>query len=172
MRMLLFALAALVATPAQAERLLVDYRVYPPLLAALDDMDGNVYFEQSDNPRFTLDRIKVQGATLDTWQEAIELVIYPRNKSVTAPLDWFEAFRSSEDKTCPSTWEVLGSDEGSVLFSRTQAKCKELAGQSRIYRALLGSRSVFIVAGLYRGELGDEMRGQWLKLFETARLEP
>lgn len=172
MRSVLFAVAALLATPAHAERMLVDYRLYPPLQTALQNQDDNVYFEQSKNPKFTLDRIKIQGPSLDAWQEVIEFVIVPRKKSLTVPLDWFQSFQSGENKTCPSIWEVLGSDQTSIMFSRTGAKCKELAGQTRIYRALLGQKSVFIVGGSYRGDLSPDMRAQWIKLFETATIAP
>ncbi len=168
------AIAALVtiqAAPAQAERLLVDHNAYPPLARALEHQDDNVYFVRSEKPHFILDRIKVQGESMDNWREAIELVVYPRKRSLTAPLAWLDQFRAGEDKTCPSTWAVLESGANSVTFSRTGAQCPQLAGQTRIYRAVLGRKEVFTVAGLYRGEIGDEMRRQWLALLATARLD-
>jgi len=165
------ALAAVLATPAQAERLLVDRAAYPPLARALEHQDDNVYFMRSEKPRFILDRIKVQGESLENWREAVELVVYPRKPNLTAPLAWLDQFRAGEDKTCPSTWQVLESDATSVTFSRTAPRCAQLAGQTRIYRAVLGRKEVFTVAGLYRGEISDEMRRQWLALLATARLE-
>lgn len=165
------ALAAMAASPAHAERLLVNHNAYPPLARALERQDDNVYFLRNEKPRFILDRIKVQGESLENWREAIELVVYPRQRSLTAPLDWLGQFRTSEDKTCPSTWQVLESDSNSVTFSRTGARCTALTGQTRIYRAVLGRKEVFTVAGLYRGEISEEMRRQWLILLASARLE-
>ncbi len=166
----LFALALAFSTPAHAERLLIDHRGYPALSQAVMNAGEDAIFYQDASPDYVLDRIKIQGRSASDWSEAIEFVVYPRGRGVKQIEDWYRGFSAAEQLTCPSRWNVIRQDDTGITFTRDQAQCAGLQGQSRLYRAMLGKRHVFLVGGLYRGEMSEEMKHQWLVVLDSAKV--
>lgn len=170
MRHALIALLTLIAAPAAAERLDFDPRVHAALAAAMADKSSDAVYFEDRRPRYLLDRILIRGRSAQDWDEALEIVVYPHPRNVTKAMQWYEPFRAAEDAACPSTWSVLTSEDTSITFTRSEARCTALAGQTRTYRAIVGKRDVFVLGGLNRGAIEPAVREAWLTLFATARL--
>lgn len=167
---LLAGLASLASTPALADRLVFDHSLYPALQEAFRDQERNVRYVVSDNPRYIFDRIKVRGRSLDDFTEALEIMVTSRGRDVQTIADWFERYRQEQDETCGSEWQTLAQDAASITFSRTTRGCPEYDGQTRIYRTVLGERSVYMLTAITRGEMAQPLRETWLTVLASARL--
>ncbi len=167
---ILFAMLASISSPALAERLTLDHRSYPALSQAVMSARDDAIFYQDASPDFVLDRIMVRGRSASDWDEAIEMIVYPRGRKLSKLEDWYRGYTSAEQRSCPSRWTVIRQDEGGITFSRDRAQCADQSGQSRLYRAFMGKRHVFLVGGLYRGEMPEANKAQWLVVLDSARV--
>lgn len=167
---LLAGFASLASTPALADRLVFDHSLYPALQEAFRDQERNVRYIVSDNPRYIFDRIKVRGRSLDDFTEALEIMVTRREQGVQSVSDWYDSYRREQDANCASDWQTLAQDAASITFVRTTRGCPDYDGQTRIYRTVLGERSVYMLTAISRGEMAQPLRETWLTLLASARL--
>ncbi len=171
MRLAFAALLALIPAGARAEQLVFDHVAHPALHAVvMSGREDAVYFEDR-RPDHVLDRIVIRGRSPQDWDEALEILVKPHTPGQTGAQAWFDQWRASEDQACRSDWQVIAADQHSITFTRAAAQCPELAGQERIYRAMIGKKDAFVLGGFVRGVMPGEQRQQWLALFATARLK-
>lgn len=165
----LFLLA--LAAPASAERLLFDHRLYPPLKAVFDNNRAEMIHYNDSNPKYVVDRIAVQGTSVKEWTEAIDIIARSPSDEVKSIDDWFAEIRAKVEKACPSVFETLSRDDNSITFSRRSTGCGKDKVQFALYRIVAGKRSMFLLNAIYRDDMSEAMRQQWLELLKSARLE-
>ncbi len=170
LRLTLFVLL-LSAVPAAAERLHFDHRLYPPLKAVFDNNRKEmIYFNNSD-PKYVVDRIAIQGKSADDWTEALNIISRTPSRAVKNADDWMAEIRAQSTNACPGQFEILARDENSITFSRRSTNCGPDKIQFSLYRIVAGRRSLFLLNPVYRDDMTEAVRGQWLALLQSARLE-
>ena len=163
----LFALA----TPAHAEKLMFDHRLYPPLKAVLDrGEEGMVLFDAS-NPRYIIDRIAVSGKSAKRWTEALEIIARTPTKGMTTAADWMAELRAKANPKCAYDAKIIAQDDISITFERRMTDCPDERAPIAIYRIVAGKQSLFLLAVLEKAEPDAEVRKQWLALLASSRLE-
>ena len=169
----ILALALLaVATPASAERLQFDHRIYPPLQQVLDSGDKDMIDFNARNPQRLVDLIAVKGRSARNWTEALEIVSIARPSDIPGAADWMALIQAQARARCPSaTFVVIAQDAGSVTFERHSPDCRAERASLGIYRLVAGRRSWFQLAVLVKGELDPAARTQWLALLASAHLD-
>jgi hypothetical protein len=173
MKKLCIAFLALCALPsvALAERLNFDHRLYPPLKAVFDNnRQEMIYFNNAD-PKYVVDRIAIQGKSADDWIEALNIIARSPTKKVNSVADWSDEIRTQSEKACPSRFEILAVDDISITFSRRSTNCGADKVQFALYRIIAGKRSLFLLNAIYRDDMAEGARQQWLALLQSARLE-
>lgn len=165
------ALLVLMASPAHAEKLTFDHRLYPPLKAALDSGDAAKVDYNNANPRYVVDRIAVRGASANDWQEALEIIARTPAKGMSSAADWMAELRRGADKACPNAVTTLTEDPASVTFERQSQPCKAERAPFALYRVVAGKRSLFLLAVLSKVPLSAEARAEWLALLASAHIE-
>ncbi|MFM5906231.1 MAG: hypothetical protein ACKOPO_01365 [Novosphingobium sp.] len=167
----LFTALLLIATPARAEKLQFDHRLYPPLQQVLDSGDKNkLAFDSSKAGRF-VDFIAVKGKSTRNWTEGFEIVAISRPRDMAGARDWMALIRKASDARCPNTVTVIAEDEMSVTFERHSPKCSAERSETAIYRLVAGKRSWFQLTVLAKTPLTTAARDQWLALLASARLD-
>ena len=164
------AAAVLSATPAAAERLDIDYRLYAPLNAAMESpTDQTLLYEQQASRVF--DRILIAGtsATSD-WREALEISVYARPRRLERLDQWMAAFSPASESTCPAAVHELTRDAMSITFALDAQPCASGPRLSGLYRVVLGRRSVYLIGAKLKGEMTAEQRTQWLTVLASAKL--
>ncbi len=170
-RWVLLLLAMFAASPASAERLQFDHRLYPPLQSVLDGGDkGMVAFDNS-KPGRLVDFIAVKGKSARNWSEAFEIVALSRPRDISDVRDWMALIRKQADQRCPNTITVIAEDENSVTFDRHSPKCPTERSENAIYRLVVGKRSWFQLTVLLKEAIEPRAREQWLALLASARLD-
>lgn len=168
----LFMLLMLLATPAHAERLMIDYRSYAPLKTVMDSgRDDAIYYEDA-SPRYILDRIVIDGNSPQDWREALEITVSPRGKRLRSASEWFRQYQQAAPAACPGDWATLADEGNALTFERKTGACPPAPAQTGLYRVMLGRKTVFLVNLAYKGQLTDTMRQQWQQLLATTHLEP
>lgn len=165
------ALLVLLATPAHAEKLTFDHRLYPPLKAVLDSGDATKVDYNAANPRYVVDRIAVRGASASDWQEALEIIARTPAKGMTSAADWLAELRARAARTCPAAIAILAEDAASVTAERQAPSCTDDRAPFALYRAVAGKRSLFLLAVLSKQPLDASARAQWLALLASAHIE-
>lgn len=128
MRKLIALLLLLIAMPAHAERLQFDHRLSPPLQKVLDEGRSEmVQFDGSDPTRL-VDLIAVRGELAMKWQEALQIVLIPKQKKIDGAQGWMAQIESgirsrSAAAACKAEFAVLAQDENSVTFERRSPGC-------------------------------------------------
>jgi hypothetical protein len=158
------------ATPAQAEKLDFDHRLYPPLKEVLDSGNKDMLLFDDRNPARLVDLIAVKGRSAQRWTEALEIVALVRPRDLAAARDWFEIMRTTANRRCPNTITIIAEDANSITFQRHSPNCTAERAETGLYRLVAGQRSWFQLAVLVKGELDETSRGQWLALLASARL--
>jgi hypothetical protein len=159
------------AAPLAAERLNFDHRLYPPLKAVFDNnRQDMIYFNDAD-PKYVVDRIAVQGKSADDWIEALNIIARSPSKIVKNTDDWLAEIRTQSENVCLSKFEILSRDGNSITFSRRATNCGADKVQFSLYRIVAGKRSLFMLHAIYREDMTDAVRQQWLELLQSARLE-
>jgi hypothetical protein len=159
------------ATPALAEKLTFDYRLYPPLKAALDSNRPELLESDQHNPKYLFNRIAIQGRSAKDWSEAIEIVARLKAPGMTDAANWLEELRQRASSNCISQFTTISEDAISVTFERHSTGCGRAIAQTGIYRIVAGRSSLFLLAAQYRGEMSEATRKQWLDLMASAHLE-
>lgn len=165
------ALLVLLATPAQAEKLVFDHRLNPALKEVLDSGDAAKVDYNNANPRYVVDRIAVRGTTANDWQEALEIIARTPAKGMGSAADWMAELRARADKACSNTVTTLAEDAASVTFERQSQPCKSERAPYALYRAVAGKRSLFLLAVLAKQPLDKDSRARWLALLASAHIE-
>ena len=165
------ALSGLGAGAAHAEKLEFDYRIYPPLKAAMDNQgDDTVYFDNTQPGRM-FDRILVVGKSAETdWIEALELVVTRRDAKARSPDEWYRKFRPAAETACPGNVAVLTRDDKSLTFALDATPCTGGTPLTALYRVFYGRKSVYVVGAKYKGKMAPTQREQWLALLASVHL--
>ena len=171
MRHLFTAALLLAASPAHAERLQFDHRLYPPLKEVLDSGDAAKVDFNNKNPARLVDLIAIKGKSTRDWTEALEIVSITHPADVATARDWTALIERQAQARCPATFTVLSEDANSVTFERRSPDCPAERASLGIYRLVAGKRSWFQLAVLVKGELDAGSRQQWLALLGSAHLE-
>lgn len=159
------------AAPASAERLLFDHRIYPPLKAIFDNNRNDMIAHDGNNPKYMTDRIAIQGQSPKDWTEALDIIARSPSDTVKTIDDWVAEIRAKVEKACPTVFETLARDGNSITFSRRSTGCGKDKVQFALYRIVAGKRTMFLLNAIYRDDMSEEMRGQWMDLLKSARLE-
>lgn len=164
--------AALVAaTPAAAEKLKFDHRLYPQLKAVLDSGDDGMIAYDNANPGRLVSFIAVRGKSAKDWTEAMQIIALLPPKGVPTAQAWMDLLKQQSLALCPASFTLIAQDDNSVTYERRSPGCdKEAAGQG-IYRLVAGKRSWFELAILSKTELSETDRAGWLALLASAHLE-
>ena len=169
--LLLGVCALFAALPAHAERLMFDHRTYQPLKDTLDKNDNSLILYDDRNPRYIYDLIVVQGSSTTQWSEGFEIIARTKSRNMAAPLDWQRELQSRLPARCRASFATVAQDENSLTFERRATGCPPNIAQTGLYRIVAGARSLFLLGALYKGEMPEPMRRQWLELLATARIE-
>jgi hypothetical protein len=173
MKYYLLALGSILAlaSPAMAERLNFDHRLYPPLKAVFDDDRDEMITYDNSNPKYVIDRIAIQGKSAADWTEALDIVARTPSRDVKTADDWFKEIQTKTAKSCNSEFTVIAQDENSITFSRRSTMCGKDKVQTALYRIVTGERSLFLLNPIYRGEMDETMKLKWLGVLASARLQ-
>lgn len=158
------------ATPASAERLSFDHRLYPPLKAALDSGNGALVHHDGRNPRYLYNLIVVQGTSHTDWTEALEIVTRLPGRNLASARDWLAELQARLPRGCHGELTVIAEDSASLTFERRLKGCPPTMASTGLYRIVAGRRSLFLLGALNKGEWTDEMRTRWLELLSSASL--
>ena len=172
MRKLLIPLLALVMiSPAHAEKLTFDHRIYPPLEAVINSgRDEMVRFDDS-NPKYLVDRIAIQGKSADDWTEALDIIVRLRARRMSTPADWAQEIQRRARSRCPSEFTTLAQDAISLTFERRSTGCPAGTAQTGLYRIVAGRSSLFMLNAMIVGDVSEQTRQQWLELLRSAHLD-
>lgn len=166
------ALAFLVcATPAFADKLVFDHRLYPALTEALDSGRRDLVLFNDKNPAYVTDLIVTRGRSVKDWTEAMVIISRRQSEKVAGPGEWMAELKGQADQQCQSELKVLAQDESSVTLERHSNGCPENYPRNALYRIVKGKPSLFLLGALSKDEFTAETRAAWLALFASARLE-
>lgn len=169
-RCLTLLLGILLASPAHAEKLEFDYRLYPPLKAVLDSGRSEMIRYDDSNPRYVTDRIAIQGTSADNWTEALDIIVRLRRSNMKSPADWAAEIQQRWRALCPGTFTTIAEDANSLTFVRQSANCPAGTPLTGIYRIVVGRKSLFMLNGIALGEMAEPVRQQWLEMLRSARI--
>lgn len=161
----------LLASPASAEKLTFDHRLYPPLKAAMDSGNQDIFLFDASNPRYLINRIAVSGQSATRWTEALEIIARTPAREVKTPADWMAELRAKADPKCGYDAKILAQDDNSITFERRVPDCEGERAPIAIYRIVGSKKSLFMLAVLEKDEPGEDARKQWLTLLASAHLE-
>jgi hypothetical protein len=162
---------ALLSAPAAAEQLHFDHRLYPALKLVFDEKREEMIAYDNRNPGYVIDRIAVRGKSASSWTEALDIIARVPTKDVATVEDWRREIELKVGKACPTQFETIAKDDISITFSRRSVNCGADKVQVALYRIVKGPKSMFLLNPIYRGDMNDAMRQQWLALLASARLE-
>jgi hypothetical protein len=158
------------SSPALAERLNFDHRLYPPLKAVFDqDRKDMIAFDNS-NPKYVVDRVATQGKSASDWTEALDIISRVTARDMKTADDWYAEIRAKSQKACASQFIVIERGENSITFSRRSTNCGKDKVQFALYRVVAGQRSLFLLNAINRSDMSEPVRLQWLALLGSARL--
>jgi len=163
--------AALVATPALADKLTFDHRLVPALKTVLDSGDGGMIDYNASNPKNIVDLIAVRGKSAKDWTEALVIIARTPQGKVLSAADWVSELQRETQAKCASTITEIARDEISVTYERRSTGCPKGYPPIALYRAIGTKRSLFLLAVLVKDDLGESERGQWLALMSSAHIE-
>jgi hypothetical protein len=164
-------LPMLAASPAHAERLLFDHHLYPQIGAVLDSGRKEMVIFNDRNPKYVFDRIAIQGSSAENWTEALEIIVRTPEKSVKSPSDWIRQIGAGTTANCASQITSVAEDETSLTVMRQVPACSGAPAETALYRIVAGRKSLFLLGARYKGEMDQAMRGRWLSVLASARVE-
>jgi hypothetical protein len=173
MRRILLPILAMIAfaSPAWAEKLEFDHRLYPPLKAVLDSGDKDMLLFDDKNPARLVDLIAIKGKSAQSWTEAFEIVALVKPRDVSSAKDWFEIMRTTSNRRCPNTITIIAESVNSITFQRHSPNCPAERAETGLYHLVAGQRSWFQLTVLVKGEIDEASREQWLALLASAHLD-
>ncbi len=166
----------LMASPAHAEHLAMDYRLYPPLKAVLDSNNADAIQFEDARPRYVLDRIVTQGnaraGSLQAgWSEALEIYVRSPQRTQKTVADWYRSFQQQEQAACPSEWTIIEQSETSITVARSPVACGTEPVRTRLYRTVFSRKWLYQLVVIRDGALPEEARRQWLDVLASAHVE-
>ncbi len=161
----------LVAAPALAEKLSFDHRRSPPLKAVLDAKAPGMIDYNDKNPRHVVDVIAVRGKSARDWTEALIITVRTADRKVRTAPEWMAQLREDAQRRCPSEFTTIAEDANSITLERRSLGCAAQYPPYAVYRAVTGSRSLFLLTIAVRDEIGEQSRREWLDLLASARIE-
>jgi len=164
-------LAVLCATPARAEKLELDHRLYTPLHQAMEKHgEGTVHFETRPGGGL-FDRILVRGESAESnWDEALELLVAPRKPRTLTAQQWYTQFKPSRETKCPAAVSLIEETEAAVTFSVDAPACGAGPGLTGLYKVATGKTTLYLVAAKAKGVMTAEQRRSWLGVLASARV--
>ena len=163
-------IAIATAAPARAEKLTFDHRTYPPLLVSLESGNKEMMLYDDHNPRYVYDLVVVQGRSASDWREGLEIITRVTASKMATAHAWMQEMQSKAQPGCAHEYTSLAQDENSITFQRRSTGCPQSVAQTGLYRIVAGKKSLFLLGALYKGEMSEAMRRQWLDLLATAHL--
>ena len=164
----------MLTSPAFAERLQFDHRLYPPLKQVLDSGDATKVLFDSKNPAHLVDLIATRGPSADRWEEALEILSIVPVREINGAAGWMAQMQSAAEASCPGSaapqFTQLAQDDVSVTFEVRAPNCARERAPHALYRLVAGKRSWFRLAVLEKGEMDAATRAQWLALLASAYL--
>lgn len=161
---------AAAATPASAERLSFDHRLYPTLKAALDSGNAALIQHDASNPRYLYNLIVVQGTSQADWSEGLEIITRLPARKMATPRDWLGELQGRLPRGCQAEVAVIAEDGASLTFERRLTGCPPALARTGLYRIVAGRRSLFLLGALSKGEWTADQRARWLELLASANL--
>lgn len=169
---LFLALALLgIATPALADKLVFDHRIYQPLKEAFDSGNADLIAFNDKNPAYVTDLVVVRGKSTKNWTEAMIIIARRPDAKARTPAGWMNELQRQADAQCPSRFTVIAQDEGSITLERQSQGCPSSYPQSALYRIVQGKPSLFLLGAMSKDGFTPEARKAWLALFASARLD-
>lgn len=172
LRSVMFLLAATLASPAHAERLIFDHRMYPPLTSVLNDNRSEMLRYDDSNPKYITDRIATQGTSVDSWTEALDIIVRARGPKMRSVADWLSEIQMASRTLCTSEFTTLAQDAKSITVLRRSTGCPAGIAQTGLYRIVAGRRSLFLLNAFTIGDMPDTAKQQWLAMLNSAHIEP
>ncbi len=163
MKRLIALVLCLLAQPAAAEGLLWDFKLYPPLQAAMMNPDGAlVYSKKTRNS--VLNLFVLKGSGENDWTEAFEIInTIPKNEPKTVKL-WYEKFQAAAPATCAGEWVLIEESEKSITFEHRLPECPPAARETTLNRVLYGQHNVFRMRAAVKGVMTEDTRNSLLAL--------
>lgn len=173
MKLRLFtALACLAcATPAFADKLVFDHRLYPALTETLDSGRRDLIQFNDKNPAYVTDLIVVRGRSVKDWTEAMIIISRKPGEKVPGPTEWMAELKGQANQQCQSEFAILAEDENSVTLERRSSGCPANYPPNALYRIVKGKPSLFLLGAMSKDGFSAEARKGWLTLFASAHLE-
>ena len=162
--------SALLASPAHAEKLTFDYRIYPPLEQVLNSGRNEMVSFNDRNPRYVTDRIAIQGTSAESWTEALDIIARSKARKMSSPADWAREIQQSARARCASEFTNVAEDANSLTFVRRSTNCPPGTAQTGLYRIVAGRTSLFLLNAIAMGEMAEPVRQKWLELLASAHL--
>jgi hypothetical protein len=171
LRGLAMLLLVLCSTPALAEKLSFDHRLYPPLKAVFDSGRDDLIQFNNKNPSYVTDLIVVRGQSVRNWTEAMIIIARSPSAKVSTAAEWKAELEGQALKQCPSRFATIGQDENSITFERNSTGCRSGYPATAMYRIVQGQKSMFLLGVMSKDGITPDARRAWLALFASARLE-
>lgn len=162
---------ALIATPALADKLVFDHRLYPPVEAAFDSGRDDLILYNDKNPAYVTDLIVIRGKSTRDWTEAMIIIARSPGAKVSSVDDWKAELERQAAAQCASRFEILARDEISITLERRSSGCPTGYPPHAIYRIVRGQKSLFLLGVMSKDGIAPAARQSWLALFASARLE-
>lgn len=160
----------LVCFPVQArERLSWDYSGHDKLNALFTSEEGPLYGEKQNRRVYHL-RFVVEGESLESWTEILEIIDTHREHEPENAHLWFERFQAQGNETCPSEWTIIDEQADSIIFQRTSKDCPAFDDQDALYRVLYGRQNVFLIFATLKGEMDESGVAGWLNVLRSAEI--
>lgn len=161
----------LAPTPAEAERLVFDHQINPQIGAVLDSGRKEMVLFDDSNPAYVFDRIALQGSSAENWTEALEIIVRTPSKTTRTARDWLQQIRDQSATSCASRFTPIAQDATSLTFMRQSEACAGAPLETALYRIVAGRKSLFLLGARYKGQMDEAMRGRWLTVLGSARVE-
>lgn len=159
-----------IATPALADKLVFDHRIYQPLKEAFESGNADLIAFNDKNPAYVTDLVVVRGKSTKNWTEAMIIIARKADAKVPSAAEWLAELQRQADAQCPSQFTILAQDEGSITLERQSRSCPANYPQSALYRIVQGKPSLFLLGAMSKDGFTPEARKAWLALFASARL--
>jgi len=161
----------LTASPAAAERLTFDHRLYPPLKQVLDSGDAGMINYNAKNPAYVVDLIAIKGKSASDWTEALEIVSRIPGREVNSSQTWLEQLRQQTDRLCPNALTLLEQGPTAVTFERDLTNCHAGKPAYSLTRIIAGKRSLFEVSFLFKAMPDRAVRDSAMAMLASAHLD-
>jgi hypothetical protein len=171
LRGLVVLILALISSPALADKLVFDHRLYPPLQAVLDSGRDDLILYNDKNPAYVTDLIVIRGKSTRDWTEAMIIIARSPGAKVSSVDEWKAELERQTPAQCASKFEILGRDELSITLERKSRGCPAGYPPHALYRIVRGQKSLFLLGVMSKDGITPAARDSWLALFGSARLE-